>query len=236
MRCQDVRRQLGAYLDGELGDHQASALRGHLRTCEACRADADAESKLVESLRELPAIDPPAAMWQAIRGQLAQQEIADAQASWHVRLWRRITPWAPHAGAGALATVAAVTLLWWTRAPAPPGSPRAGEPGVIAPTAPAPGSQAPAVAVVDVSAALAEEVALADQSYGKAVAELAEMIAEDRASWVPAYAQRYDEQVQALQARVNAQAAGADKERAWQELMRFQQTALTRAELAMEAP
>lgn len=240
MSCAGYQRQLGAYLDGELSDQQASAMRGHLRTCDACRTAAAAESKLLESLRQLPPLDPPPALWQAIRGQLAQEEIADARSPWHLRLWRRAAPFAPHAGGGVLAAAVALTLLWWSGAPPAPGQ---GPGPSVAPTpvasavaSMATAEAAPPSGVKDVSQALADEVTLADQSYDKAVVELVELVASERAGWSPAYARRYEDRVKVLRARVDGLVAGVEKERAWQELMRYLQTSLTRAELAMGEP
>ncbi len=230
MKCQEVARQLSAYLDGELGDLATSALRGHLRTCDGCRALADAEAKLVESLRQLPALDPPPALWQAVRTQLAEQEIADASAGWWARwwagAWRGARPYLPGLGGVALVATAAA-LLWW-----PSGS-RSPAPVATTPTSPA---ATAAVAVVDVAATLADEAELAEHSYQEATAELLELIDEERASWDAAYAQRHDERVAALKASIAALPAGAERERAHRELMRTLQTALTRAELAMGAP
>lgn len=228
MKCQEVARQLSAYLDGELGDLATSSLRGHLRTCDACRALADAEAKLVESLRQLPALEPPPALWQAVRAQLAEQEIADARAGWWARwwagAWRGTRPYLPGLGGVALVATAAA-LLWW------PSDPLAPAPVVTTPVSPA-----AQVAVVDVAAALSDEAGLAERSYQEATAELLVLIDEERASWEAAYAQRHDERVAALEARIAALPAGAERERARRELMRTLQTALTRAELAMGAP
>ena len=35
MKCESVRVKLTAYLDGELEDERGSAVRGHLRGCDA---------------------------------------------------------------------------------------------------------------------------------------------------------------------------------------------------------
>lgn len=124
MTCASCQGKLSAYLDGELGDRDASALRGHLRTCAACAAAADGEAQLIDGLRQLPAMDPPPAMWQAIRTQLAQEEIADAEAPRSTQLWRRVMPlvrpWFKPAFGGLAVASAAVVLLWWAKAPGQP--------------------------------------------------------------------------------------------------------------------
>lgn len=246
MTCASCQAKLSAYLDGELGDAEASALRGHLRTCAACSAESQREAQVIDGLRQLPSMDPPPAMWQAIRAQLADREIADAEAPLRTRLWRRLMPLAPWAwrGLGGVAVAtAAVLMLWWSRStPAaqdgvklearskvPADSPA---PSVLAGAGVVVGAATPSEVPVDVAVALADEVTMIDRSYRDAVSELVEMIGQERAAWTPAYARRYDERVRELRARVDSE-TGRAKERAWQELTRYLQTALTRAELAM---
>jgi anti-sigma factor (TIGR02949 family) len=46
MECQDARRWIQGYLDGELQEEQAAPLRKHLLDCQPCRASAQAEKNL----------------------------------------------------------------------------------------------------------------------------------------------------------------------------------------------
>lgn len=46
MECQDARRWIQGYLDGELQEAQAAPLRKHLLDCQACRASAQSEKNL----------------------------------------------------------------------------------------------------------------------------------------------------------------------------------------------
>lgn len=65
--CARVRELLDDHLDGALAPEAARAVDGHLASCGACRAEANALAALVADLAALPAsIDPPAALWQAI--------------------------------------------------------------------------------------------------------------------------------------------------------------------------
>ncbi|MEZ4359657.1 MAG: zf-HC2 domain-containing protein [Kofleriaceae bacterium] len=223
MNCATCQRLLSAYLDGALGDRDASALRGHLRTCEACRAQAALEASVIDTLHQLPPVEPPPGLWLAVREQLAQEEIADAGVPWHRRLARSLAPWAPRA-LGGVALAAAALALWHSRAPEPRGEALAIE------------GEAPraAPAIVDVSLALVEESSMIDSSYRDAVSELVALIGETRVEWQPSYTEKYDARVVELRAQVDAAASGPARERAWQELMRFLQATLTRPELAME--
>ncbi|MDQ3369844.1 MAG: zf-HC2 domain-containing protein, partial [Myxococcota bacterium] len=78
MKCDDVRPRLTAYLDGELEGDRGTVVRGHLRSCEACRQVASDEAALRDGLRALPTLDPPPAMWATIQAQLAASEVAEA--------------------------------------------------------------------------------------------------------------------------------------------------------------
>ncbi len=245
MNCTSCQRQLSAYLDGELGDRDASALRGHLRTCPTCAAAADAEAELIDGLRQLPAKDPPPAMWQAIRTQLAHQEIADAEAPRSMQLWRKVMPllrpWLKPASGGLAVASAAVVLLWWAKAPEQPpvaarDAVRATAPEVLVTPSDAQDAPGALPVVTDVSVALADEVSMIDRSYRDAVSELVELVGETRGEWTASFARKHDDKVRELRARVDSEAVGTKaKERAWQELMRYLQTSLTRAELAMGA-
>jgi hypothetical protein len=46
MECQEARRWIQGYLDGELQEAQAAPLRKHLLDCQACRASAQSEKNL----------------------------------------------------------------------------------------------------------------------------------------------------------------------------------------------
>src|SRR5438067_6919520 len=79
MTCNDMRAKLTAYLDGELEDDRGSAVRGHLRGCQACRDAARDEAALRDGLRALPPVDPPASLWAGVQARLARAEVADAE-------------------------------------------------------------------------------------------------------------------------------------------------------------
>jgi hypothetical protein len=234
VNCKGCQQRLGAYLDGELSDGEASALRGHLRTCQPCRDQAESEAAIIHGLRQLSHIDPPTALWQSVRRQLAEQEIADAEAPLHQRAWRRLAPQAWRGIGGGVAAAAMVGLLWWSRAQVQPVALPPPPESTLVVDIPTPVVDI-STPVVDISTALSDEAAMIDRSYRDAVAELLAMIADTRSSWTPSYANRYDDRLVALQGQLDAASPGKGKERAWQELMRYLQTSLTRAEIAMEA-
>src|SRR5689334_7362849 len=133
MICDDTRRRLTAYLDGDLDADGGTLVRVHLRGCAACRQVASDEAALRDELRALPALDPPPSLWAGVQARLAAAEAVEAARP----RWRRaLARWAPamprpdllHLVTGGLVAAAAVSLLWWR-------THRADEP---APTAPPP--------------------------------------------------------------------------------------------------
>jgi len=55
MNCDEAKRVLGAYHDGELGPLDASKVEDHLQTCEACRGQLDSIEALSAALQEIHA-------------------------------------------------------------------------------------------------------------------------------------------------------------------------------------
>ncbi len=101
MTCRDVDALVTRHVDGELDDARASALRGHLRSCAACRARVEDEALLRDSAADLAPIDPPAELWDGIQARLAEAEVADAGRSRAWLWWQRLRP---HALTGAVVT------------------------------------------------------------------------------------------------------------------------------------
>lgn len=112
MRCDDVTSRLTAYVDGELDDATGSALRGHLRTCEACHAAAEDEVAVRDAMAKLPTPDVPPELWRSIQTQLAEHEVADSKRSRAWLWWQvvrpKLIPSLLFAGAATLAVVAYV--------------------------------------------------------------------------------------------------------------------------------
>lgn len=244
MKCDSVREQLTAYLDGDLDDHRGSAVRGHLRGCEACRNVARDEAALRDCLRALPPLDPPASLWEGVQRQLAAAEIADAERpAWRRALARlaRLAPRPSHLGFAAAAIAAAILLLV-VRAQdddrAAPGKPATNiDPVVIAPEHGAPEPEPAPVRPVgeegDVTTELAAEPALVTESYASTVRELLAIAKEARTQWPEARQHEFDAHVAALQKK----ASDADDERprraAYRQLIRYIQRAVIRDDVAL---
>lgn len=244
MKCESARAQLTAYLDGDLDDDRGSAVRGHLRGCEACRNVASDEAALRDRLRALPPLDPPASLWAGVQRQLAAAEIADAERpAWRRALarLRRLAPRPSHLGFAAAAIAAAILLLV-VRAPdddgAAPGKPATKiEPVVIAPDhgmrAPEPAPVRPVGEEGDVSTELAAEPARVTESYAATVRELLVIANDARAEWSDARKREFDTHVAALQKKAALASDERPRRAAYRQLIRYVQRAVIRDDVAL---
>jgi hypothetical protein len=195
MRCRDVERLCSGYVDGELDDGRASALRGHLRTCPACLARVEDEAAVRDAADELGPIEPPATLWAGVQARLAEAEIADAGRSRLWMWWQRLRPAALPA---AVAVMAAAALAAWLLprggAPVPP-APR---PAAVADVDREAGPPAPSFEL-DFETARIEELRRADERYGTVLEELRELWADERAEWPEEVAATFDARLRELQ-------------------------------------
>ena len=238
MNCERVHAQITAYLAGELDEPTASSLRGHLRLCEACRGLADQHARMVDALAALPAPEPPPSMWDGVKARLGQAEIEDAGRSRLALWWRRVRPQlVPAVG---LAAAAAIAAVWIAHARAKKSSDEPAPQIAHVPPAPAPHAVTPPPAAAphggsDVTDALAEDDALADQAYRAAADELLADAQDARADWSPSQARAFDARLAALRAATEHAPIGPERERAWQALIDYVQRAVVGVRVA-EAP
>jgi hypothetical protein len=238
VKCDDVRAKLTAYLDGELEGDRGSAVRGHLRGCQACREVAGDEAALRDGLRELPPVDPPASLWAGVQARLAEAEVADAERpAWRRALARPLAWLAPHQLAlGAVALAALVGLVVWksrhgdvvAKAPPPPAAQHAEQPAPPAPPPPAAAQQEEP----DVTAELAAAPKRATQSYADSAAELLRLAGDARASWSDDRKQVFDARIAELRAQIDRAAEGRPRQQAYRSLIRYLQSAAIRDEVA----
>lgn len=227
MKCESVREQLTAYLEGDLADDRGSAVRGHLRGCDACRDVATNEAALRDGLRSLPPIDPPSTLWAGVQARLAAAEVADAEKPAWRRAVARWAPKAPQIAFGSVAVAAAVIFLVVRhREPQrvdtvsiPPVVIKSEQPHVAppAPTKPEPPN--------DVTAQVAAEPAELTQGYADAVKDLREMANEERGKWSDDKKRELDTQLAAFDKEI----ASAKNDRARQKSYRAQIRYLQRA-------
>jgi anti-sigma factor RsiW len=223
MRCKDVERLNSAYIDDELDQAQAAALRGHLGQCAACRRSVSELATMVDVAAQLPALEPPPSMWGAIERELARPEPAP---SIRRRLWQRVASlaaWPPRTRAVSMRVpvpvpmpvivlglaAAAVIGVWgvgWLASSDPaataPGESLAGE---------APANSSAALhdplafeRVPDLDATFlgrrASRVLATDQRYADTIRELRDLVAEDRADWPAEVSHAFDRRLYAFDA------------------------------------
>jgi hypothetical protein len=194
MRCRDIDRLVTAYVDGELDERRSSALRGHLRVCEVCAARVEDEAALRKAAGGLEPLEAPSALWSAIDARLAEAEIDDAGRSRIWLWWQRALDGARRfrlplaVGSAAIAAAVAVWMLRGQDESGPAAQPVVAE---LQPEVKATGGEPCAAARTHDELVLCQ-MADADRRYLEAIEELAGLVAEERSSWTPEQAARFD--------------------------------------------
>lgn len=234
MTCEKIREQLTAYLDGELEGDRGTPVRGHLRTCEACRQIATDEAALRDGLRALPPIDPPTSMWAGIQAKLADAEVAESQRP----AWRRaLTRWAPQAPrfgmiSGALAA-AAVLLVWRAHRHAELQPAQVAHQEAVVVTPPPPVAPVPAPSTEDVTDDLAASQTRLTDEYAQTAKQLLETARDEAAQWPADRQQAFYTHVAELQAAADGAAEGHPRQKAYRAMIRYLQRAAVREEVAL---
>ena len=234
MTCRELTARITAYLDGDLDDAAASACRGHLRTCAACRALAEEHAAIRDGLAGLERPEPPPALWAAIHARLGEAEIADAEKPRAARLWgglvARLRPVLVPAGLTVSACAIAIAVVQWRRAPElRPLAVHLEVPAVAPPPAPPPVHIAPR----DAAAELADEQARVDEKFRTTAAELLALARTEIAHAPAAAARQFDAEVARREKAVLAAAPGRARDRAWHALTSYLETVALGERLAM---
>jgi hypothetical protein len=185
MRCRDVIDLSTEYIDGELDERRASALRGHLRVCDSCRDRVADEAALRDAADELGPVDPPPQLWARIQQGLADEEIADSRRS---RLWLWLPRLRQAALPAAVAVAAAVALFIYMRRGHQDSVAQSEPPAATADRSP---TQTPA-AEESFLDNLAQEIAATDRRYRSTIRELRQIAEAERSSWPEGSAARFD--------------------------------------------
>ena len=109
-RCAQVLELLEAWIDGDLDEAEAAAVKAHVDQCESCRAEQQLAEAVVTELRALPEFDLPERVLQAVR-EKTRPTLAQRLRSFFDDLVSRPVP--------ALAAVAAVVLVVLVLSPSP---------------------------------------------------------------------------------------------------------------------
>jgi len=65
--CADVLERLEAWIDGDLDDAEAAAVKAHVDQCESCRAEQQLAEAVVAELRLMPEFDVPEKVLQTVQ-------------------------------------------------------------------------------------------------------------------------------------------------------------------------
>ena len=240
MTCDNVRERLTAYLDGDLDPDRGTVVRGHLRTCDACRKIAEQEAVLRDGLQALPTVDPPNHLWSNIQAQLAEVEVAESKRPAWKRALARWTPMMPRFAMGGVLAAAAVGVIWWRTLPddvqqtkivADVPSPKI-EPAAVQPRVTA-GCNLDGPANADVTADLAAETARVTSCYAATANELLVQANDARPTWSDADRATFDAKVAELRKAVDDAEDGRPRQRAYRAMTRYLQNTLTRDQVAL---
>ena len=204
MRCQHVRRFVSAYIDGELDDVRSSALRGHVRECQACAALLEDFASMCDASASLDPMDPPAALWTGIGARLAEEEIGDAH---HTPAWmwwqnaRRLVR--VHALSGAVvATAIALLVVWATRGSSGTDDGPAAAEDLAIPANVRVADEAPEQPAVGTPASFLDqrtaELRETDESYRMVIEELRGFASIEREIWTVEIREAFDTRVLAF--------------------------------------
>lgn len=228
MTCRELTELVVAYLDGELPPERATECRGHLRVCAACRSLADQHARLRDALVELPAVEPPPALWAQINARLGAEEIAASERpAWRRALARWASGLRPIATPAALALSAGAVALGVVHLRGSSGTGTAALTDVAARATPAPTPvpvEPPPVVVAvgrDALDEAADRDGAADARFRAVTADLLALARAEAAGWPASRAKRFARDVERREQAVLAAAPGRDRERAWHELTSF---------------
>ena len=241
MSCDRVRAQLTSYLDGELEGDRGTIVRGHLRSCDACRQIAADEAVVRDGLRALPSIDPPAAMWAGVQARLAAEEVTEAnRPAWRraVTRWRGWMPSGARLAAGSLVAAAAVAAVWWKAGGAvdqatttttylPPPKIEPQQQPVVAASAcgDEPGG--------DVTADLAAEPKRITSCYQQTIDELLGVAHDMRPGWSDDHKTAFDAKVRAMHDTIANAGEGKPRQRAARAMIRYLEGAVIRDDVVL---
>lgn len=70
MECNNVRKELVAYIDGELSSTEINTIEAHLTDCKECTAEHDKLTTTIESTHKVGDIQPAQNWWETLQKRL----------------------------------------------------------------------------------------------------------------------------------------------------------------------
>lgn len=92
--CEQVERQLGRYIDGELPAPERAEVDAHLEYCSGCRGQLDELRAIVAGLKRPASTVVPDAIWSNIERRLDRSAAIEARRPATIKLRTRFAPWA----------------------------------------------------------------------------------------------------------------------------------------------
>jgi len=74
MKCEDIQKELKAFLDDDINDQQKIEVKDHLDQCPNCMQDLEREQKLSEVLHAWKGIEPPAHSYEKLQSRIKPKE------------------------------------------------------------------------------------------------------------------------------------------------------------------
>jgi len=205
VNCRELEQVCTSYVDGELDERRASAVRGHLRGCSSCRDLIGSEVLVRDAADELGPMEPPEELWSAIEARIAAEEIHDGDRSRLWFWWQSLREHALPASVGVVAV--AVVVIWFARgqqsaAPATASVQPSGSAALAQTSAPE-----AAAAVIGFEQARRREIARTDERYQKVLRDLRSLVEEERPHWSPDEAAVFDKRTAELHGAIAEQEA-----------------------------
>jgi anti-sigma factor (TIGR02949 family) len=109
--CEWALERMDAYLDGDLGEEETSAMRLHVEACAGCRGELELAEATKAALRSLPERHCPDAVTGAVMERISAETPAGPSA---LRWWEALLRWKPlrpATVAAALVLIVSVSIL-----------------------------------------------------------------------------------------------------------------------------
>jgi hypothetical protein len=74
MKCEDIQKELKAFLDNEIDDQKKTGIQGHLDRCPICAKDFEQLKNLSEALHTWKGIEPPAHSYEKLQSRIESKE------------------------------------------------------------------------------------------------------------------------------------------------------------------
>ncbi len=103
--CKQIQEIIPLYIDNMLSDEEQNAVRAHIETCEACKAEYELMASIIKTAASLPELDVP----EGFHEKLMEKVKAEAEKKQERKMYA--LPWKKISGFAAAAAVIAVSVV-----------------------------------------------------------------------------------------------------------------------------